>query len=62
MSASHINHSGFLITLKGIPVVQDHDQDSTDLMKCVASLEEKERKEGKQVRRDFIDISFKNLH
>ncbi|CAL1716524.1 unnamed protein product [Somion occarium] len=30
----------------GIPVVQDHDQDSTDLMKCVEALTEKERIEG----------------
>lgn len=62
MSASNTNHSEFLITLKGIPVVQDHDQDSTDLMKCVSSLEEKERKEGKQVRHDFLDISYKNTN
>ncbi|ETW83088.1 hypothetical protein HETIRDRAFT_163496 [Heterobasidion irregulare TC 32-1] len=40
--------------MKGIPVVQDHDQDSTDLMKCVSSLEEKERKEGKQETYDII--------
>ncbi|KAL1690484.1 thiamine pyrophosphokinase [Schizophyllum commune] len=32
----------------GVPVVYDDDQDSTDLMKCVAALEEKERAEGKE--------------
>ncbi|KAF8656841.1 hypothetical protein AX16_002389 [Volvariella volvacea WC 439] len=31
-------------TSKGVPVVQDHDQDSTDLMKCVYALEEVEHK------------------
>lgn len=27
---------------QGVPIVQDNDQDSTDLMKCVASLRDKE--------------------
>ncbi|KAF8127048.1 thiamine pyrophosphokinase [Boletus edulis] len=31
---------------KGVPVLQDLDQDTTDLMKCIKSLEENERKEG----------------
>ncbi|KAL4072572.1 thiamine pyrophosphokinase [Scleroderma yunnanense] len=35
-------------TSKGAPVVQDHDQDSTDLMKCVQSLQEKEKAEGQE--------------
>ncbi|KIM39768.1 hypothetical protein M413DRAFT_446683 [Hebeloma cylindrosporum] len=30
---------------QGVPVVPDEDQDSTDLMKCVSALEEKERAE-----------------
>jgi len=30
---------------KGVPVVEDEDQDSTDLMKCVAAITEKEEKE-----------------
>ncbi|KAL4247211.1 Thiamine pyrophosphokinase [Abortiporus biennis] len=29
-----------------VDIVQDHDQDSTDLMKCIASLSEIERQEG----------------
>jgi thiamine pyrophosphokinase len=31
---------------KGVPVLHDPDQDSTDLMKCVKALEEKEATEG----------------
>ncbi|KAN0084061.1 thiamine pyrophosphokinase [Tylopilus felleus] len=31
---------------KGVPVLQDLDQDTTDLMKCIETLEENERKEG----------------
>ena len=31
---------------QGVPVVQDNDQDSTDLMKCVASLRDKEALQG----------------
>ncbi|KIK68091.1 hypothetical protein GYMLUDRAFT_36920 [Collybiopsis luxurians FD-317 M1] len=31
---------------KGVPVVKDDDQDSTDLMKCVAAVIEKEENEG----------------
>ncbi|PFH53059.1 hypothetical protein AMATHDRAFT_138303 [Amanita thiersii Skay4041] len=31
---------------KGVCLVRDHDQDSTDLMKCVSSLQELERREG----------------
>ncbi|KAJ2917394.1 hypothetical protein MD484_g3027, partial [Candolleomyces efflorescens] len=30
----------------GVPVVQQDDQDSTDLMKCIQALEEKERREN----------------
>ena len=36
---------------KGVPVVKDDDQDSTDLMKCLRSLQEKERADGVDVRR-----------
>ena len=35
---------------KGVAVVQDHDQYSTDLMKCVEELVQKELKEDTQVR------------
>lgn len=31
---------------RGVPIVHDHDQNSTDLMKSVVSLEERERLEG----------------
>ncbi|KAK2460877.1 hypothetical protein APHAL10511_007347 [Amanita phalloides] len=31
---------------QSIPVVQDDDQYSTDLMKCIASLQEREKEEG----------------
>lgn len=31
---------------KEVPIVQDGDQNATDLMKCVAAIEEKERIEG----------------
>ncbi|KAF8557455.1 thiamine pyrophosphokinase Thi80 [Imleria badia] len=31
---------------KALPVLQDLDQDTTDLMKCIETLEEKERMEG----------------
>ena len=34
----------------GVPVVQQDDQDSTDLMKCIQALEEKERRENNGVR------------
>jgi len=33
-------------TSLSVPVIQDHDQDSTDLMKCVFALSEKEKVEG----------------
>ncbi|KAH7884514.1 thiamine pyrophosphokinase [Phlebopus sp. FC_14] len=33
---------------KGVPVLHDPDQYSTDLMKCVQALEEKEKSEGQQ--------------
>jgi len=33
----------------GVPVIQDNDQDSTDLMKCVASLRDKEALQGSSV-------------
>ena len=33
----------------GVPVVQDDDQDSTDLMKCIQALKEKERRENSEV-------------
>ena len=36
---------------KGVPVVKDDDQDSTDLMKCLLSLQEKEQADGVDVRR-----------
>lgn len=43
---------------QGVPIVQDNDQDSTDLMKCVQALREKEQKEGTQVSTlGFLDIS-----
>ncbi|KAL0580873.1 thiamine pyrophosphokinase [Marasmius crinis-equi] len=32
----------------GVPVIQDHDQYSTDLMKCVTAVEEKERRDGRE--------------
>ncbi|KAK7033068.1 thiamine pyrophosphokinase [Favolaschia claudopus] len=36
----------FYISL-GVPVVEDDDQDSTDLMKCVSAIQDKEGVEGK---------------
>ena len=39
-----------LTTAQGVPVLQDLDQDTTDLMKCIETLEEKERTEGHKVR------------
>lgn len=44
---SRSRHSLF----KGVPVVKDDDQDSTDLMKCLCSLQEKEKADGVDVRR-----------
>jgi hypothetical protein len=38
-----------MIALQGVPIVHDRDQDSTDLMKCLYALEEKERVEGGEV-------------
>ena len=38
------------LMFKGVAVVQDHDQYSTDLMKCVEELVQKELKEDTQVR------------
>ncbi|KAI5981442.1 thiamine pyrophosphokinase Thi80 [Pisolithus marmoratus] len=35
-------------TSKGVSVVQDHDQNSTDLMKCVQSVEEKDKLESRE--------------
>ncbi|KAI6140674.1 thiamine pyrophosphokinase [Pisolithus tinctorius] len=35
-------------TSKGVPVVRDHDQNSTDLMKCVQSIQEKEKLENRE--------------
>jgi len=35
---------------QGVPIVQDDDQDTTDLMKCVSALEKKEIDEGQGVR------------
>ncbi|KAF9450336.1 thiamine pyrophosphokinase Thi80 [Macrolepiota fuliginosa MF-IS2] len=32
----------------GVPVVQDHSQNSTDLMKCVHTLQSKEQSEGRE--------------
>ncbi|KAI6116879.1 thiamine pyrophosphokinase [Pisolithus croceorrhizus] len=34
---------------EGVSVVQDHDQDSTDLMKCVQSIQENEKLESREV-------------
>ena len=34
---------------KGVLVVRDDDQDSTDLMKCIQSLQEKEEADGVDV-------------
>lgn len=34
---------------QGVPVVHDRDQDSTDLMKCIYALQDKEKAEGVQV-------------
>jgi hypothetical protein len=36
---------------KGVQVVQDNDQYSTDLMKSIQSLQEKEKRDGVDVRR-----------
>lgn len=36
--------------IQGVVIVRDKDQDSTDLMKCVAALEEKESAEDLPVR------------
>lgn len=43
-------HICFILFVQGVSVIQDHDQDSTDLMKCVQSLTEKENIEGRGVR------------
>ncbi|KAF7796631.1 hypothetical protein EIP86_007813 [Pleurotus ostreatoroseus] len=34
---------------KGVTVVHDRDQDSSDLMKCITALSEKEKAEGSEV-------------
>jgi hypothetical protein len=41
---------------KGVQVLQDDDQNSTDLMKCIHSLQEKEKLDGIDVRRRTISI------
>lgn len=46
-----------LTTAQGVPVWQDLNQDTTDLMKCIETLEENERKEGHKVR-----LSIEQLH
>ncbi|KAG7099794.1 hypothetical protein E1B28_001606 [Marasmius oreades] len=33
---------------QGVPVIKDSDQDSTDLMKCINAVEDKERVDGQQ--------------
>jgi hypothetical protein len=43
---------------KGVPVVQDDDVNSTDLMKCIRSLEEKEKCEGADVRHTLVAHEF----
>lgn len=37
--------------LQGVPIMQDDDQNSTDLMKCVDALSAKETSEGLEVRK-----------
>ncbi|OAX41191.1 Thiamin pyrophosphokinase [Rhizopogon vinicolor AM-OR11-026] len=37
-------------TSQSVPVIHDADQDSTDLMKCVQALEEKERITGREIK------------
>ncbi|KIJ10711.1 hypothetical protein PAXINDRAFT_16319 [Paxillus involutus ATCC 200175] len=39
---------------KGVPILHDLDQDSTDLMKCVRALEEKEITEGNEYEIIFL--------
>ena len=36
-------------SIEGVPIIQDDDLDSTDLGKCVRSLQEKEQKDGAEV-------------
>jgi hypothetical protein len=38
-----------IVLSKGVLVVRDDDQDSTDLMKCLRSLQEKEEADGVDV-------------
>jgi thiamine pyrophosphokinase len=48
---SVIAHNALIIfNFQGVPVARDGDQDSTDLMKCVASLQHKEQAERQGVR------------
>ena len=39
----------FRFSWQGVPVVHDPDQYSTDLMKCITALEQKEKAEGSEV-------------
>lgn len=41
----------------GVQVVQDCDQDATDLMKCVQALTEKEKAEAKEVRYTAVRLT-----
>ena len=47
-----------IATIQGVLVVQDEDQDSTDLMKCVSALQEKEKAEDSPVRPNHYANNF----
>lgn len=44
-------------TSQGVPIIGDKDQDSTDLMKCVEAITEKELHDGVQVLPAVLPIS-----
>jgi thiamine pyrophosphokinase len=46
------------INYQGVEVIEDGDQYSTDLMKCIESLVEKERRDGDTVRFHFISSNY----
>ncbi|KAG6329796.1 hypothetical protein ID866_9295 [Astraeus odoratus] len=46
---------------KGVTVIQDHDQDSTDLMKCIQFIQEKEAKEEQEASVQFL-VRARGVH
>ena len=49
IAIASVAHNRSVLFRKGVRVVRDDDQDSTDLMKCIRSLQEKEEAEGVDV-------------